>query len=191
MKIFHRLSIYNLISFGVFCSSSLLTDIANSQSAIAHNLQHHPLVRKHIPQIRRMRKVKRSLPLVMPTYIPRRFRLADFLVDDGIYPSYTAVYKGANACEFTIGAGVGGWGGGPGDIKTIVNTKLFGKVELNENLPGHAIALIAEVTPGSRYRPPIKGFPYAGYIFYFECKNKLFSIQEASKILQSMQMFNL
>lgn len=169
--------------------------LATSQNAIAHNPQQHPLVRKHVPQIRRIRKVKRGLPLVMPTYIPHRFRLTDFSVNvKSMDSSYTAIYKGPNACEVVVTGGVAGWGASPSDRRKIVNTDLFGKVVLEASLSienFQPIGLIAGVIPNSEKRySPIKSFPNAGYIFYFECENKLFSIKEASKILESMQMFN-
>lgn len=182
----------------------LLINTVINQSAIAHNPKQHPLIRQQVSQIRRLRN-KAGIPLVMPTYIPRGFRLTEFVVnidDNGEHGSYDALYKGPNNCQIGVNGADGGWGAGQSITQKIVNTMLLGKLILETELeiatwkPTNSLFTLATPQYGDQpfSKPkysPIKSFPKAGYIFDFKCQNKMFNLKEASKILQSLQLFNI
>ena len=100
------------------------------------------------------------------------------------HQGYRATYEGPSQCEFELGGSNGAWGA-PGHVREWqVKTKLFGTVALEEweGIKGkfHNYLNAAASTP-----PYFKYYPETGYIYNFSCKNKLFNVNDAKKILQS------
>lgn len=179
-----------IVTLVMSCVSGLAFNIAINQSAIAQTAT----------QRQKLKAV--GIPVVMPTYVPSGFRLTNFKIDittsrdnpQGIQSSYDATYKGPNNCEIGVSGANGGWGA-PGPVREwTVNTQLFGKVILEEwdgsvAIPPVPNYLIAGILPNpDSTRGVIKGFPLAGYIFSFSCRNSVFSHQTASRILQSARI---
>jgi hypothetical protein len=160
----------------------------------------------NIQKIRRLRTLRNNqgVPLILSTYIPLGFQLTNFETfieyskdDNGYdYGRYETTYKGSNSCKISIIGANGQWGDGPTTTQRIVDTRLFGKLTLESrtNEFTSTTALSAEVIPNPEVdRSVIKGFPQfpkAGYVFDFQCPYQLFNVQEASQILQSLEIFN-
>lgn len=170
----------------ISCISSLPINTAINQSAAAQTAA----------QIRQLKAV--GIPVVMPTEVPRGFKLTDFKVNittspsnpEGIQSNYDATYKGSNSCEIGVNGANGGWGA-PGPVRQWeVNTSLLGKIILEEwegyEGPNYLISMVLPDFDSGR--GVIPGFPKAGYIFRFSCENSLFSPQQASQILKSMRI---
>ena len=99
------------------------------------------------------------------------------------HQGYDVTYKGPNQCQFGLGGSNGGWGA-PGPVRTgKVKTTLFGTVVLEEweGEAGGSNVLVA----GATDTPYFNSYPETGYSYSFECKNKLFNINDAKRILQS------
>ena len=130
---------------------------------------------------------KCGVALVLPSYLPPGFKMTSFKLDNCPYyrhQRYQATYEGPSQCEFRLGGSNGGWGA-PGPVREWqVKTKLFGTVVLEEweSIRGksHNDLIAAAITP-----PYFKSYPETGYVYNFSCKNKLFNVNDAKKILQS------
>lgn len=167
-----------LFNTGVFSLLMLLT----SPRAIAQTAV----------EVRQMREV--GVPVVMPQYVPNGFRLTFFrttLYGRGMN-SYAATYEGPNSCAFDITGADGGWGAGGVTVrKWIINTKLFGKIVLEGlsfDSSSNPTYLYVEILHHRLNRKPLKNYPNAGYLASFNCRNRLFSPQEANKIIHSFRL---
>ena len=175
-----------VVTLAISCVSTLSINTTIEQSAIAQTAY----------QIRQLRAV--GIPIVMPTDVPRGFQLTDFQVDiktspsnpEGIQSNYEATYKGPNSCEMGVNGANGGWGAIDPARQWEVNTPLFGKIILEEyeRYQGPNYFLSAALPDFNSGRGVLPGFPKAGYIFSFSCENSVFSPQQASQILKSMQI---
>jgi hypothetical protein len=129
---------------------------------------------------------KCGVALVLPSYLPPGFKTTSFKLNNCPYhrhQGYYVTYKGPNQCEFSLGGSNGGWGA-PGPVREWkVKTKLFGTVILAEfeGEAGGSNYLVADATN----TPYFKSYPETGYIYAFECKNKIFNVNDAKRILQS------
>ena len=165
----------------ISCTSGLLANVVTRQSATAQTAS----------------QIKQSLsfgvPVVMPNPVPFGFRLTSFKVDAySRSQGYKANYQGPNACEFSVSGSNGGWGA-PGPVRQwVIDTKLLGKVILEEwssgNGPNYLNAAVIPGSNGNQGPLASKGFPRAGYVFNFSCKNTVFPYQKASQILKSVQI---
>jgi hypothetical protein len=129
---------------------------------------------------------KCGVALVLPTYLPPGFKMSSFQLDNCPYrqhQGYDATYTGPNQCEFGFSGANCGWGA-PGPVREWkVKTKLFGTVILAEfeGEAGGSNHLSADATD----TPYFKSYPKTGYMIGFSCKNKLFNVNDAKRILQS------
>ena len=129
---------------------------------------------------------KCGVALVMPSYLPPGFKMISFKLSHCPYhrhQGFDATYKGPNQCEVNLHGSNGGWGAaGPVRVWK-VKTKLFGTVVLEEfeGEAGGSNVLVAAATD----TPYFKSYPETGYVYSFECKNKLFNVHDAKRILQS------
>lgn len=156
--------------------SSSLTDLATNQKVLGQT----------IDEIRQLKAA--GIPVVLPSYLPSGFRLSKWEVSLSQPYTYWGTYKGPNNCEISFqGANEHNWGAPTPIRQWVVNTKLFGKVILEE------WSRSDEIPPKPNYfsfdpsHPALKDFPRAAFIFTFECERSVFSLQEALQILQSMQ----
>ena len=185
-----------LISLTFICTGVLLADTITIKSASAQTAS----------QIKFLRSIK--LVLVLPTYTPAGFRLVSFKTDNGhMGKGYFAEYKGPNNCEFSALGSTGGWGDMPPIRQTLVNTNLFGQINLDEysgkTMEGDGSYTVKPnsfstgiILPGGNGVRPLKGLPKAnikfspGYVLGFSCANSVFRYQEAVKILKSLKIRN-
>ncbi len=129
---------------------------------------------------------KCGVALVMPSYLPPGFKITSFKLSHCPYhrhQGYDVTYKGPNQCQFSLWGSNGGWGA-PGPVRTWkVKTNLFGTAILEEyeGEAGGSNYLVASATN----TPYFKSYPETGYIYNFKCKNKLFNVNDAKRILQS------
>jgi hypothetical protein len=129
---------------------------------------------------------KCGVALVLPSYLPPGFKMTSFKLNNCPYhrhQGYQATYEGPSQCEFRLGGSNGGWGA-PGPVREWqVKTKLFGTVVLEEweGEAGGSNVLVA----GATDTPYFNSYPETGYVYSFECKNKLFNVNDAKRILQS------
>lgn len=139
-------------------------------------------------QLRQLKKV--GVPVIMPTYVPRNFRLIDFkfeAYENEKYGQYKATFKGPNNSCFEIEGDNGGQGAGETVIRQwIVNTRFFGKVHLEE-------AIFDASGRGSRSWLQANIFIEIGdgvnYFFYSGHKSNCnrISTQEASEVIKSFK----
>ena len=157
-----------ILSFAVF-AFGINTNIASAQTAT---------------QKQALKKC--GVGLVLPSYLPPGFKMSSFKLNGcppNRFQGYDATYTGPNQCKFTFGGSNGGWGA-PGPVRAWkVKTKLFGTVILEEyeNEAGGSNYLVASATD----TPYFKSYPETGYGVGFICKNKLFNLNDAKRILQS------
>jgi hypothetical protein len=131
---------------------------------------------------------KCGVGLVLPSWLPPGFKMATFNLKDcseSRFPGYEMTYKGPSQCEFSLYGQNGGWGA-PGPVRQWqVKTKLFGTVVLEEwegRLSGNDNNYLNAAATNTPY---FKSYPKTGYVYSFSCKNKLFNINDAKRILQS------
>jgi hypothetical protein len=161
------------------CCTELAIEQRFNQSAIAQTNQ-------------QMNELKREgVPTVLPKYLPSGFRLINFKQEiQNLVPKnsarYFAFYKGPNRCEVVVSGANGGFGAGMVINPIVVNTSLFGKVTLETKLDG------ANDKPSGlvAFTHLKKRKFFVGYVVNFDCSNRLFSSQEAIKILKSLYIKN-
>lgn len=171
------------VTLVISCICNLSIDTETNQNAVAQTAS----------QIRLLRDC--GIPTVLPSYIPPGFKLTNFQVEacKPRLAHYDATYKGSNNCSFNVLGANGGWGAFGPVRQWDVITPLFGKIILEEHsseiIPPNPNNLRASVIPDSKSGiVVIPGFPKAGYTFSFSCKYSVFSHQQASQILKSVQI---
>jgi len=130
--------------------------------------------------------LKKCVALVLPSWLPPGFKMTTFETEDcstSRFPGYTITYKGPSQCAITLSGSNGGWGADGPVREWKVKTKLFGTLILEEkkNYAGGSNHLFA----GAWNPPYFKAYPNTGYVYLFECNNKLFNVNDAQRIIQS------
>lgn len=158
-------------------------------------------------QINILRKV--GVPVILPSYLPSGFRQINFEADikksqfASYDASYEAIYKGANKCNFRISVcNHCGWGDDINIIREwVINSRLLGKITLMQLAQELQVWIFGDK---SREGEVFKRFPQTNFLFIFSCQrdlsllssleeanttieSKLFSPQEAIKIIQSLR----
>ncbi|MDE5110311.1 MAG: hypothetical protein O4753_03215 [Trichodesmium sp. St7_bin2_1] len=151
----------------ISCFSGALCNIVISQGVIAQTPE----------EIKAMSSV--GVPIVLPTYLPSGFRRTYFATDLPLDKySYNTTYQGSNNCKITIRGALGSiYGYGPFVGRWIVNTSFFGKIFLDEWSSNQNSNYLFSIVSGNN----------KVYEFKFYCTNSVFSPQQASQILKSMQ----
>jgi hypothetical protein len=169
-------------TLAIGCASALLLDAATARSAVA----------QPVDPIQRLEDV--GVPVVLPSYVPTGFELTQFEMDVSRFQTYNATYSSPDGCQISISGADGGWGGPSFVPVEDVSTPLFGDIPLEQldNPRGTSADLnslfsSAGTATGDQWGV-LPGFPNAGYLFKFSCQDSAFSIEQASQILESMQI---
>lgn len=127
--------------------------------------------------------------LVLPGWLPPGFKMTAFKLEncsESRFPGYETTYAGPSQCEIRMN----GQNGGFGDAGLLrrewrVKTTLFGIIVLQELKRGNTNN---DLQAALWDMPYFKSYPKTGYIFNFSCESKLFSVNDAKKILEGLAL---
>jgi hypothetical protein len=157
------------LTFG--CCTGLALEQGTNQNAIAQTES----------QVRSL--TRSDVHLIMPRYLPKSFRLTDFKINNN--EGYKAVYQGANSCNFSIQAYT------PSPRSTSltnvvrswnVKSEIFETVEL--------IEFKSDISSDPKYLAVEARFSQLDYYLKFKCGKFSFNHQEATRIIQSLEVKN-